>query len=57
MLVRNIYLFVETSARHFVKAFFIHRLKVLDVAELKENAGGGLRQRKCTSRLHNRKSF
>lgn len=53
----SIYLFVETSTRHFVKAFFIHRLEILDVAELEENACGSLRKRKRTSRSHNKKLF
>lgn len=44
-----LYLFVETSTGHFVKTLFIHRLKVLDVTELKEDSGSGLRQRKCPS--------
>lgn len=35
-----------------METLFIHRLKVVDVAKLEENAGGGLRQRKCASKSY-----
>lgn len=43
------HLFIESRASHFMKSFFVNRLKVVDVAELEQNSSGCLCQRKGPS--------